>query len=606
VPLDRNDLTQGTINIYFELYAHYGPGPAESALLVNGGYPGLATTGNRGVILYLLGAVLDVHDILLTDDRGRGLSGTIVCDDLQYGNIPFDPAVAECAAQLGKAASRYGTGDIGQDTEAVRAALGYDKVDYYGNAYGGDDVAAYATRFGDHLRSIVLDGPGGTPLLDESRFVNERWSVESIPRIVALDCQRSPTCSPDHPFPEGELMSLIWRARLNPVEGDAYDANGNLVHVRLDEEALLSYVLDYVNVSGTFASIGEVLAARDSLWRGDSRPLLRLGAEGYAPLDYANYGDPTYLSKGAGEATICVDTHEPWDWSDPVSERADQFANAVSALPFWYFAPFSKKAVTSELFNTLGRDCLYWQKPTPSSPMTPPQATYPFTPTLVLTGEFDNVTPTPAVREVAALFPNSTVVPMAGAGHLSLFWSQCARNLASSFIETLQVGDTTCAKTPETVWAAVGRFPLVAADARPAAVDPNGQNQIDLAERKVVTVAVAAATDALQRTIVGISNGGVGTGVGLRAGTFQTTFDASGNQTTTLTGCAFAKDVTVSGPVAWGTDRSFVADLTVSGLGTAGGSLHVEGTWQAPGPVGNFKVSGTLGGNQVAVLVPEA
>ena len=70
--------------------------------------------------------------------------------------------------------------------------------------------------------------------------------------------------------------------------------------------------------------------------------------------------------------------------------------------------------------------------------------------------------------------------------------------------------------------------------------------------------------------------------------------------------CTFAKDVTVNGTVVWGADLSLVADLTVSGVGTAGGTLHVEGTWQAPGPVGNFKVSGALRGKQVAVLVPEA
>jgi hypothetical protein len=46
--------------------------------------------------------------------------------------------------------------------------------------------------------------------------------------------------------------------------------------------------------------------------------------------------------------------------------------------------------------------------------------------------------------------------------------------------------------------------------------------------------------------------------------------------------------------------------LTVSDPGTAGGTLHIEGTWQAPGPVGSFKVSGMPGGREVAVLVPEA
>jgi len=94
--------------------------------------------------------------------------------------------------------------------------------------------------------------------------------------------------------------------------------------------------------------------------------------------------------------------------------------------------------------------------------------------------------------------------------------------------------------------------------------------------------------------------------MGLRAGTFESSLDDNGNQMTTLVNCAFAKDVTVNGTVVWGADLSLVADLTVSGTGTAGGTLHVEGTWQAPGPVGNVKISGTPGGRQVAVLVPEA
>jgi len=114
-------------------------------------------------------------------------------------------------------------------------------------------------------------------------------------------------------------------------------------------------------------------------------------------------------------------------------------------------------------------------------------------------------------------------------------------------------------------------------------------------------VAVATATDALQRSIIGS-----GSGVGLRAGTFSTDYGDGSVWTTTLTNCAFSEDVTVSGTETWDVFGTLVADLIVSGSGTARGSLHVEGTWQAPGPVGNFKVSGTLGGKRVAVLVPEA
>jgi hypothetical protein len=216
-------------------------------------------------------------------------------------------------------------------------------------------------------------------------------------------------------------------------------------------------------------------------------------------------------------------------------------------------------------------------------------------------GDMDAAVPLEGVSQVARLFSGSTLVPVAEAGHLTVLWTQCAANLQSQFFETLQVGDTTCTKTPETVWPAVGRFPSIAADARPAEGDPAGVNAIGLAERKVVTVAVATAIDALKRSTIGSGNG-----AGLRAGSFQSTVDANGNQTTTLTNCVFATDVTVSGSVYWGADLSLSADLTVSGTGTRGGHLHVQGTWHAPGPVGNFKVSGTLGGDDVAVLVPEA
>jgi len=593
-PLDRQHPNGPKIGIYFELYLHTSAGPADSAMLFATGGPGGTTTGLRALGLAFFGQNLDVHDLLFIDARGRGLSAAIDCEELQHGTAPFQRAEADCAAQLGDADSWYGTGDVAMDTDAVRAALGYDKVDYWAVSYGGEDVTAYATRFGQHLRSIVLDAPEGAPALQA--FLLDGNSARATSREVRLDCLRSPTCSADHPNPDGEFAQLIQAIRNQPVWGPAHDANGNLVLVTLDEAALL-YLAIYE--TGKFVSTGEILAAGYSLSRGDAAPLLRLGAE-VTPL-VTDYGDSTFQSQGDYFAAMCVDAYEPWDWSETVPERAMQFAKAVAALPSDYFAPFFKKAGTS-LGVSLEKQCLWWQKPTPSSPVTPPNPTYPNVPTLVLSGDMDTLVPTEEVRKVAALFPGSAFVPVAEAGHGTIVWTQCAANLQSQFFETLQVGDTSCTKTPETVWPALGRFPLVASEARPAEVMPGGGNQIGVPERKVVTVAVATAVDALKRgTILGSSSG-----VGLRAGAFVSSIDANGNQTTTLTDCSFATDVTVNGTLLWNADQSFAADLTVSGRGTAGGTLHVEGTWQAPGPVGNFIVTGTLGGKQVVVVVPEA
>lgn len=596
VPLDRRRPDGPKIDIYFEQYLA-SPGPAVSAMLFNGGGPGLSITGFRDLVLFLFGQDLDVHDVLLIDDRGRGLSQAINCPELQHGTAPFPKAEADCAAQLGAADSWYGTGDIAMDTDAVRAALGYDKVDYWGGSYGGEDVSAYATRFGEHLRSIILDAPMGPPGLKP--FLLDGDNARATPREVRLDCERSPTCSADHSDPDSELVQLIQSIRNNPVQGWAYNMSGSPVYVKLDESAL--YLSSFP--TGNFVSTGELLAAGRALSQGDSAPLLRLGAE-VTPFVTDN-GDPTFYSQGDYVAALCADFHEPWDWSASMSERTSQYADAVSDLPPDYFAPFSRVAGTN-LGVSFEKQCLWWQKPTPSNPVTPPNPVYPNVPTLVMSGDMDTLVATEEVEQVAALFPGSTLVKVAEAGHVTFQWSQCAAKLESNFFETLQVGDTSCTKTPETVWPAVGRFPFVAADARPAEADPSGNNEICEHERKVVTVAVATAIDALKRSAVGIGNGGSGNGAGLRAGTFQSSVDANGNQTTTLTGCVFAADITINGSLVWGADKSFVADLTVTGLGTAGGFLHVEGSFEAPGPVGTFKISGMLGGRNVAALVPEA
>jgi len=387
------------------------------------------------------------------------------------------------------------------------------------------------------------------------------------------------------------------------VEGDAYDASGNLGHVRVDESALLNFIVD--TPTPVFGNTGEVLAAGRSLSQGDSLPLLRLGAEGgISSLDFANFGPPTEWSIGAMFATTCADVSMPFDWKVSVPERIDEYTAVAEGLPPFYFGPFSATVATGDLFTFLFPwPCQYWQQPTKPSPIAELNAHYPSVPTLVFTGDMDSRVPHDEVVKVAALFPQSTVISAETVGHQTIYgiYADCASALMSEFIETTQVPDTSCLSTTATAWSAVGRFPRLARDARPAAVDPSGHNGIGPAELRVVTVAVATATDAEQRLLL---SGGVG--VGLRGGSFSADLSNLPTVITTLTNCAFATDVIVNGTVTWVPLGSFVADLTVNGSGTAGGTLHIEGMWQAPGPVGHFKVSGTLGGKHVAALVPEA
>jgi pimeloyl-ACP methyl ester carboxylesterase len=182
------------------------------------------------------------------------------------------------------------------------------------------------------------------------------------------------------------------------------------VRVRINEEFLLNYLLG--NPTGNFINSGELLAAASALENGDSAPLIRLGAESFFPLA-ADFGDPTVFSAEAAAATACVDLYQPWAWAAPIKERERQYAEAVAALPSDNFDPFSKAAATDLPFNLFGKGCLWWEKPSRSSPVLAPHAIYPNVPTLILDGDMDVIVPLEETTRVTRLFPSSSffVVP---------------------------------------------------------------------------------------------------------------------------------------------------------------------------------------------------
>ena len=592
--------TSPTINIYFEFYLHTAPGPAVSAIFGNPGGPGLTTTGLRSLDLSLYGASLDMHDFVLFDDRGRGSSAAINCSDLQHGTAPFDMAVAECAAQLDAGASAYGTGAIADDAEALRAALGYDKIDYLGVSYGGEDATAYATRYGSHLRSILLDAPAGSPYLPA--FAADRGSTSSIPRAIELGCQRSPTCRVDHPDPDSELFALIQSIHNDPLIGTGNNAFGVPTPVKMDEGSLAALLTAGTGPpfgpagSGGYVDDNEVLAAARAYAQGDSVPLLRIGAEGIIPLSI-DYGDPTFFSEGDFLATQCIDMTEPYNWRNSVSRRTAELNDAISDLPLGYFSPFTNDVARYPIF-AFEEQCLNWQRPTPRDPVLPPRPVFPDVPVLVLHGDMDAQISTEQDQAIAEQFPHGTFIQVASSGHVTSGFGQCGINISNHFLETLQPGDTSCAETSETVWPAVGRFPLFAIYALPAT--PASGNHGTVHDLKVVSVAVATMRDALQRTTLGSTGG-----VGLRGGTWTDTVGAT-SQVITLSGCLFSEDVSISGTITYGFDTSVSASLSVTRSGEASGTLNVTGAFLHTGPVGNFSVTGSIGGRQIAALVPEA
>ena len=129
-------------------------------------------------------------------------------------------------------------------------------------------------------------------------------------------------------------------------------------------------------------------------------------------------------------------------------------------------------------------------------------------------------TPSEESRAVAELFPSARYVEFVGGDHIPAIVEPCVASVMVRFIEAFDPGDTSCAPDPGGPWYTPGDFPLRAANAVAARIDPSGRNQARLADRRIVAAGVAVLADAFY-------HGGkyfVSDGPGLRGGSYEAVF----------------------------------------------------------------------------------
>jgi hypothetical protein len=420
-------------------------------------------------------------------------------------------------------------------------------------------------------------------------YVGVRKMLERIGAV----CERSRTCGRSAGEAVDAVGRLVRRLRRAPVRGTALDAHGEPHRVTIDPGNLLVHVID--NVDGFGITHGEIAAAADALQRGDAKPLLRLAAEGDFPIPGDN-GDANFYSQAANSATYCLDN--PWPWSADASLplRKLQWAAAVARTPDAPFAPFRAEEIMFSLYG-MSDFCLPWPA-TGSRPAVEPDARYPDAPTLLLDGEFD--TNVGRADEVAANYPNATLVRFKGINHTPLEWSACAHAIEIAFLETGKVGDTACASEPLFDNPGVTAFPrrmFKSPTATPAA-----GNRADL---RLPRVGADAAIDAFKRGFMNVVTGGQGDAPGLRGGRIHV--DAGDTWTATLDAIRWTDDVAVSGTLHWSFDGGPLdADLRIDGPGRHDGTLHLQGGWLIHGAPRAISITGTLAGKRVAATVPSS
>jgi len=440
VPLDRAEPDGEQLEIAYYVRPHSDDStPAAEPVFVTPGGPGANVwVDGKGPIASIASLTAN-HDVVAVASRGTGASGAIDCADLQSGFSSLrelqNDATA-CGRQLGDDADRYGGGDVAMDVDAVREALGFETIDYYAFSYSTVDAQAYAARFPERLHAVVLDS--GLPVSDGGlAFFWGLGVPETLVDVPARYCEEDLACSAGFPNPEADLRRLIEAVGRHPLEGQDADAPGIPADLVVDQTGV-AYLLSSIPWD---LSPADLLDAARTLEHGNSEPLMRL-AQHSPPFIPDGDGLPTDFSSGDSAARSCNDQDTVWDRSDPPSVREDALAAELDALPANAFAPFTKQTWNDYWWLDM---CLGWPAPDRFEPAVPEGAVFAGTPALILAGDLDTVVSTQTSRALLEGFPDAAFLLVRGAGHITIGSDTCAGEIVTTFFDTLDAGDTTCA-----------------------------------------------------------------------------------------------------------------------------------------------------------------
>jgi pimeloyl-ACP methyl ester carboxylesterase len=455
VPLDRTGRVPGSITLHVESLPAEGAERGVMMLVAGGPGQGSATVFNLSDkdSAELYRALFPGYRVVAFDNRGTGKSGLLVCSALQQSTsfAGQDALAAGCAAKIGPNRDFYSTHDHADDTEAVRVALGVDKIGLWGTSYGTKLALAYALAYPTHVERLLLD----SVLPTEYPEPLEANVLHDMPLALSGYCAGG-VCRAATPNFAAEVAGVANALAAKPARGAVRLANGSVRNDRMGGLDMLSLVIDSDLNPGLAAALP---AATHAARLGRMGALLR--------LHYLDLGGSSYtaeaLSVGLNAATSCADGHFPWDPTAPLTDRPAKLSAAITALPAGALGPFGPWA--TELGTAAF--CAKWPSPTVA---TPPLGAGPLpdVPVLSLSGGYDMRTPTSSAAAVTRLFPHGKllVVPAIGHSVVGADNSFCAIRAVRSWMTDGNV-PATCQR-PSFIVTPPGAYPPTAVPARAA------------------------------------------------------------------------------------------------------------------------------------------
>jgi pimeloyl-ACP methyl ester carboxylesterase len=230
VPLEWDRPWGPTIDLAVARHRATDPAHRLGVLMIDAGGPGSSGAEFALASGHLFSPeILARYDVVGLDLRGTGRSAFIRCAD-PTGVPPSDEpadraafealrqysrqAIADCRARNLPVFDHANTAVNAEDLDAVRRALGEDKISFLGVSYGTLLGQQYAEQHGDRVRAMVLDSTIDHSV-DVRRFMGDRAAaVDELFRQFAAWCDRTATCAL-----HGQDVLATWERALAVADG---------------------------------------------------------------------------------------------------------------------------------------------------------------------------------------------------------------------------------------------------------------------------------------------------------------------------------------------------------------------------------------------------
>jgi pimeloyl-ACP methyl ester carboxylesterase len=385
-----------------------GEAEPDPVVFIAGG-PGQAAREAYPAIAPAFANIRRTRHILLLDQRGTGGSRPLFCPDEQEAALAPAEATPEqlrehaerCRDELEEIADLrfYTTREAVYDLEAMRRRVGAAQLNLVGVSYGTRVAQQYAKTHPEHVRTVLLDS---VVPMDLALGADHARNLQDALAAQFARCRATPACHEAFGDPEARLARAAARLRAGELPAVRYrDPTSGEWREETPRHGHLAAVLRLYSYMPLTASLLPLIVHQAD--EGDFSALLAM-----MRMMLRDVGGQ--MASGMHNSVICTedaDEIEPQPGADDTL-LGDDFVAGLQA------------------------QCAVWPRGTrPADFRLPLRGEMPV---LLVSGEYDPVTPPRYGDRVAAELRHARHVVLRGQGH-SLLGSGCMPTLAAQFIE---------------------------------------------------------------------------------------------------------------------------------------------------------------------------